>query len=75
MRDRALYLKKKIIPMENDVAWLDKAELEQLAKLKAEYEEILPSLSEVDLEWMDEKMSIWFSQYHHQETVGYMKPI
>jgi len=74
MKERAIEIRKQILPMKDAYEQLsidERAELEQLQK---EHDDIYRSLSADDKTWYEEALANWYARYLDVETKIFIKP-
>lgn len=74
MKEKALELKKKILPMKEAIEELSIKERQELDSLEAEYSNQYDSLSEDDKKWVDSEFGVWYGKFLEVETKIFIKP-
>lgn len=74
MKETALEIRKKILPMKDAYEELDPEERMELKKLQKEHDDLYNALSEEDKKWYDDKFGTWYTQFLEVETKIFIKP-
>ncbi|MGA1861529.1 hypothetical protein OWM07_01390 [Deferribacter thermophilus] len=74
MKERYLELKKKIVEMSDCYEFLTISERDELKNYKVELEQLKSSLTQLDLEWIDNEFKKWYERYVMMETLVFIKP-
>ena len=74
MKEKALALRKEILPMKDAYEELDPEERIELKKLQKEHDDLYNALSDEDKKWYDEHFSVWYAKFLDVETKIFIKP-
>lgn len=74
MKEKALEIRKQILPMKDAYEELDPDERAELKQLQKEHDNLYNALSEDDQKWYDERFASWYSEYLDVETKIFIKP-
>ncbi|MGE4318405.1 MAG: hypothetical protein AB7E96_05810 [Deferribacterales bacterium] len=74
MKEKALEIRKQILPMKDAYEELDPEERIELKQLQKEHDELYSALSDADKKWYDDKFGTWYTQYLEVETKIFIKP-
>ncbi len=74
MKEKALEIRKQILPMKDAYEELDPEERIELKKLQKEHDDLYATLSDADIKWYDDKFGTWYTQYLEVETKIFIKP-
>ena len=74
MKEKALEIRKQILPMKDAYDELDPEERIELKQLQKEHDDLYNALSDEDKAWYDEKFSVWYTQFLDIETKIFIKP-
>lgn len=74
MKERALELIKKFVPMKDAYEWLTREEIVEAESYEKEYHDIKSKLSEDEVKWLHDQFAVWYSKMMHVETTLFIKP-
>lgn len=74
MKEKALEIRKQILPMKDALEELSPEERDELKTLQKEHDELYEALSAEDKAWYNEKFGIWYYKYIEVETKIFIKP-
>jgi len=74
MKEEALKIRKKILPMKDAYEELDPEERIELKQLQKEHDDMYSTLSDEDKKWYDSNFADWYAKYLDIETKIFIKP-
>lgn len=74
MKEKALEIRKTILPMKDAYDELEPEDISELKRLQKEHDEIYASLSEEEKKWYADKFGAWYEQYLDMEAKVFIKP-
>lgn len=74
MKERALEIRKEILPMKDAYEQLTLDEREELKVLQKEHDELLLGFTADEHEWYERQLAEWYAKYLDVETKIFIKP-
>lgn len=74
MKEKALDIRKKIVPMKDAYEELSIDERDELKKLQDEHDGLYAQLGSDDKKWYDDNFGTWYYKYIEVETKIFIKP-
>jgi len=74
MKEEALKIKKKILPLKDAFEELEPHEQEELSRLQEKHDALYNALNDVDRQWYDNAFADWYAMYLDVETKIFIKP-
>lgn len=74
MREEALKIRKKILPLKDAYEELEPEEIIELNQLQEKHDDLYNSLNDEDKRLYDDAFSEWYSKYLEVETKIFIKP-
>lgn len=74
MKEKALEIRKQILPMKDAIDELSPDEREELNSLQKEHDDLYNALSEDDKAWYEDQFGRWYYKYIEVETKIFIKP-
>lgn len=74
MKEKALAIRKEILPMKDAYDELDPDERVELKKLQKEHDDLYNALSEEDKVWYENEFGQWYEKYLDIEAKIFIKP-
>ena len=74
MKEKALEIRKEILPMKDVYEQLTLDEREELALKQEEHDKLYARLSDADKSWYEDNFAAWYTRYLEVETKIFIKP-
>lgn len=74
MKERALEIRKQILPMKDAFEQLTLDERDELKVLQKEHDDLMLKLTADEHEWYENKLAEWYAKYLDVETKIFIKP-